>query len=64
MIACFMAFSTGKIISSHVNIAASVRLKKLPGHVGMLYGIPTSSVKVAGTASGTAGVPHIFRNFF
>ena len=62
MIPCLMAFSTGKVISSHVNITASGRLEQLARQVCMLYCIASAPVEMAGSAGGTACMADILGN--
>jgi hypothetical protein len=49
-----MAFGTGKIIAPHVNVTVSVGLKELPGQIRMFNRIPSTPIKMTGTAAGAA----------
>lgn len=58
MIPGTVTFRALEIIAAHMDIAISVRMKQLPGKVGMLHRLATTAVEVAFATRFSAGVPH------
>jgi hypothetical protein len=55
-----VAFTALKVIASHVDVAASLRVKELPGKIRVLHGFTAAPVEMALPAGFPGGVPDVF----
>ena len=64
MIARFVTFCTGKVVSAHVNIIVPVRFKQLAREVRMFNSIPAAPAEMTAAAGFSARMAHVFSHFF
>ena len=64
MVSGAMALGTLEVIPAHMDIAIAIRMKQLPGKVGMFDGFSAAPVKMTDATAFSRGVAHVFSNLY